>query len=77
MTSASAFIFIERMDKYMPIDTEIEMTVEEQKAHARAEKDRLMRMIVTYQRGNQYNIESLAGKTLKQLQSIYDKVVHS
>lgn len=62
----------------MPIDTELEtLTVEEQKAHARMEKDRLMRMIVTYQRGNQYNIESLAGKTLKQLQSIYDKVVHS
>lgn len=62
----------------MPIDTELEtLTVEEQKQHARMEKDRLMRMIVTYQRGNQYSIETLSGKTLRQLQSIYDKVVHS
>ena len=59
----------------MPIDTE--MTVEEQKANARAEKDRLMRMIVTFQRGNQYSLESLADKKLKQLRVIYDKVVHS
>jgi len=62
----------------MPIDTELEqLTVEEQKQNARMEKDRLMRMIVTFQRGNQYTVENLAGKKLKQLQAIYDKVVHS
>lgn len=53
-----------------------EMTVEEKKEQARMEKDRLMRMIVTFQNGNQYTLEELSGKTLKKLQSIYDKVVH-
>ena len=62
----------------MSIDIELEqLTVEEQKQNARMEKDRLTRMIVTFQRGNQYTVENLAGKKLKQLQAIYDKVVHS
>ena len=66
------YIFFERMGF---MNTK-EMTVEEQKELARMEKDRLMRMIVTFQKGNQYTLENLSGKTLKKLQSIYDKVAH-
>ena len=54
-----------------------EMTVREQMIEAKKEKDRLIRMILTYQKGKQYTPEDLAGKKLKSLQAIYDKVVHN
>ena len=53
-----------------------EMTVEERKRLDKEEKERLMKMIVTYQSNTSYTLESLSGKKLKQLREIYDKVVH-
>lgn len=52
------------------------MTIEEQKAQAKKEKETLAKMIVTYQSRTSYTVESLQGKTLKQLQAIYDEVMH-
>ena len=53
-----------------------EMTVREKMAEARAQKDTMIKMIVTYQSGNQYTFENLRSKTLKQLEKIHDKVMH-
>ena len=53
-----------------------EMTVQEKMANAKAEKERLIRMILTYQSGHQYTFENIGTKTLRQLQKIYDKVMH-
>ena len=53
-----------------------EITVEEQKRLDKEEKERLMKMIVTYQHGTSYTLESLSGKKLKQLREIYDRTVN-
>lgn len=51
------------------------MTIEEQKAQAKKEKETLVKMIVTYQSRTSYTVESLQGKTLRQLQTIYDDIM--
>lgn len=58
------------------MDTMMEKSeVELRKMADKAEKVRLAKMIVTYQSGTAYTEESLSGKTLKQLRSIYEKVM--
>ena len=51
------------------------MTVEEQKAAAKKEKETLAKMIVTYQANTNYQLEELMTKPLKRLQEIYDTVM--
>lgn len=56
-----------------------ELTVEQIKEDAKTEKRRLTIMILMHQNGHDgvfYTQEILENKTLKQLQKIYDKVMH-
>lgn len=50
------------------------MTVEEQKAEAKREKETLAKMIVTFQSFTHYTLDELMTKPLKRLQEIYDAV---
>ena len=52
------------------------MTVEEKKEQAKFLKESLMNRILMCQSANEYTMEDLRGKTLAQLERIWDKIKH-